>query len=72
MPAGGAQHPVGRQPDCVADALVFEVLINLGVGERRVAPEIPLSPDRSIETNPKRPFYTVRKTIVQGLLTLIT
>ncbi len=34
------QDPVGRQPDRIADALGFEVLVHLGIGERRVAPEI--------------------------------
>jgi hypothetical protein len=33
-------NSVGRQPDRIADALGFEVLVHLGIGERRVAPEI--------------------------------
>ena len=31
------QDPIGRQPDCVANALGFDELVNLGIGEGRVA-----------------------------------
>jgi len=34
------QDPVGRQPGRVADALGFEELVDLGLGKRRVAPEV--------------------------------
>ena len=34
------QDPVGRQPDCVTDALGFDGLVNLGIGEGRVAAKI--------------------------------
>src|SRR5437868_12298904 len=34
------QYPVGRQADRVADALSFEELVNLGIGEGSVAPKI--------------------------------
>ena len=31
------QDAIGRQPDCVANALGFDELVNLGIGEGRVA-----------------------------------
>jgi hypothetical protein len=34
------QDAIGREPDRVADALCFEELVNLRVGESRVAAEI--------------------------------
>jgi hypothetical protein len=34
------QNAVGREPDRVADALGFEELVHLGIGESRVAAKI--------------------------------
>ena len=33
------QDRIGRQPDCVADALGFEELVHLGISEGRIAPK---------------------------------
>ena len=42
---------IGRQPDRVADALGFEELVHLGIGEGRVAPEIEALHDAPVAGN---------------------
>jgi hypothetical protein len=38
------QHLVGRQADRVADALVLQQFLDLGLGERRVGAEVEITP----------------------------
>src|SRR6478672_13315633 len=45
------QDLVGRQPDCVAGTLGFEQLVDLGIGESRIAPEIQMLHDASIASD---------------------
>jgi hypothetical protein len=46
------QNAVRWQPDPILDALGFEILIDLGIGEARVGAEIDVAGDASASTVP--------------------